>query len=298
MSALYRGRFAPSPTGPLHFGSLVAALASFLEARSRQGLWLLRIENLDPLREPPDATSQILRTLDCHGLGWDGPVWYQSERLSRYQDILDRLRWAGLAYDCSCSRRELRENKGRHPHHCRERTGPAHAKTPKARQAAVRFALDDRIWSWIDGIQGPCSVRVQAEIDDFVIQRKEGFFAYQMAVVCDDIAQGITEVVRGHDLLSSTPFQLALYQALENPPPRFHHLPVVTNQRGQKLSKQNRARPLENGRAAANLHLALRFLGQEPPHDLAGATVAGVMEWALSNWRSARVPRCTGMEAP
>ena len=298
MPVKYRGRFAPSPTGPLHFGSLVAALASFLEARSRQGLWFLRIEDLDPLREPPDATRQILHALDCHGLGWDGAVCYQSQRQPHYREILDRLRWAGFAYRCSCSRRELRENDGRHPHRCRERTSPAHGESPKAPGAAVRFALDDRIWSWIDGIQGPCSVRVQAEIDDFVIQRKEGFFAYQMAVVCDDIAQGITEVVRGHDLLSSTPFQLALYQALENPPPAFHHLPLVTNKRGQKLSKQNRARPLDNGKAAANLYRALRFLGQEPPPELARAPVPAILEWALRNWRSSRIPRCTGMEAP
>jgi len=298
MSARYRGRFAPSPTGPLHFGSLVAALASFLEARTRDGLWHVRIEDLDPLRESPAAADSILHSLECHGLMWDGPVWYQSQRQSFYLEHIEHLRNRGLAYPCRCSRRELRENAGHHPRHCRENPDWSAYSPASTDGPAIRFALSDRIYGWQDGIQGPCSTRVSAEIDDFVIRRKEGFFAYQLAVVCDDIAQNITEIVRGHDLLSSTPFQLALYEAFNAPPPTFAHLPVVTSPAGQKLSKQNRAAPLDDSKPARNLHRALVFLRQQPPAELARESFNRVIDWGLNNWNLARVPAVAALGEP
>ncbi len=298
MPARYRGRFAPSPTGPLHFGSLVAALASFLEARTRDGIWYLRIEDLDPLREFPEATASILRSLESHGLTWDGLVWHQSRRQSIYREAVERLRSQGLAYPCRCSRRELRENAGRHPRHCREQPDWSGYSAASTDRPAVRFALRDHTYSWQDGIQGPCSTRVRAETDDFVIHRREGFFAYQLAVVCDDIAQGITEVVRGHDLLSSTPFQLALYDAFDAPPPTFAHLPVVTNPTGQKLSKQNLAAPLDDSIPGDNLYRALVFLRQHPPEALAGAPLNRILDWALQNWNLNRIPAVAAMDEP
>ena len=188
----YRGRFAPSPTGPLHFGSLVTALASFLEARSQGGQWLIRIEDLDPLREPPEATGQILAGLDAHGLFPDEPIRFQSRRHDAYQDAIDRLLDSGHAYRCQCSRKELQANEGRHPNHCRNRKA-----IDGGRPYAIRFALQDEDCHWQDLLLGPQHQTVKAELDDPVILRKEGFYAYQLAVVVDDIDQGVTDVVRG-----------------------------------------------------------------------------------------------------
>ncbi|MFO8141350.1 MAG: tRNA glutamyl-Q(34) synthetase GluQRS, partial [Marinobacter sp.] len=192
----YRGRFAPSPTGPLHFGSLVTALASWLEARAADGDWLVRIEDLDPLREPPQATGQILHSLDCHGLFPDEPVRFQSRRHEAYQAAIERLLSQGKAYRCRCSRKQLKQHGGYHPTHCRD-GAPAPGDTPYA----IRFALNDEASHWQDLLLGAHRQPVRAELDDPVIMRKEGFYAYQLAVVVDDIDQGITDVVRGSDLL-------------------------------------------------------------------------------------------------
>ncbi len=276
----YRGRFAPSPTGPLHFGSLVTAVASYVEARVHQGQWLIRIEDLDPLREPPEATGQILRSLDAHGLFPDEPVRFQSRRHDAYQDAINRLLASGRAYRCPCSRKELQANNGRHPRHCREA-----GLQPGDRPFAVRFALHDEQCHWQDALLGPQHQEVQAELDDPVILRKEGFYAYQLAVVVDDIDQGITDVVRGSDLLDMTAQQQQIFRALGAEPPRWLHIPVILNEQGQKLSKQTHAPALDDDRASENLFRALDALGQEPPASLQTSSPDEILAWACSHWR-------------
>ncbi len=288
----YCGRFAPSPTGPLHFGSLVSALASFLEARTRQGQWLLRIEDLDPQREPPAAANAIVQSLDRHLLHWDGAVRYQSQRLETYRRVADQLVNAGKAYHCGCSRKELKANNGYHPFHCREG-----GKAPDDREVAIRFALRSETVCWHDRILGPQQQRVTAEVDDPVIIRKEGFAAYQLAVVVDDIDQGVSDVVRGSDLLETTAQQRQIHQALDDllpsprPLPQWAHIPVVLNAYGQKLSKQNRAPALDDRQPGRNLWQALNTLGQQPPQRLAGARPDPVLAWAMAHWSLAAVPR-------
>lgn len=276
----YRGRFAPSPTGPLHFGSLVTALASYVEARVHRGQWLVRIEDLDPLREPPEATGQILQALEAHALAPDEPVRFQSRRHSAYQAAIDDLLARGHAYRCPCSRKELQAHGGRHPHACRTRP-----PSPQQRPFAVRFKLHDEDCHWQDQLLGPQRHPVRAELDDPVILRKEGFYAYQLAVVVDDIDQGITDVVRGSDLLDMTAQQQQIYRALGARPPRWLHIPVIRNEQGQKLSKQTHAPALDNSRASANLVDALRALGQNPPNGLAQARLEQILAWACSHWR-------------
>ena len=278
----YRGRFAPSPTGPLHFGSLVAALASFLEARCHQGQWLVRIEDLDPLREPPEATGQILRSLDAHGLMADDAVRFQSRRHEAYQAAIDRLLETGHAYRCVCSRKELAQHHGRHPHQCRD----GHIAAGD-RPFAVRFALTDETSHWQDQLLGPQVQTVAGELDDPVILRKEGFYAYQLAVVVDDIDQGITHVVRGSDLLDMTAQQQQVYRALGATPPHWLHIPVILNDQGQKLSKQTHAPALDDTRPSDNLVQALAALGQEPPTELTREPVEQVLAWGIRHWRRA-----------
>ncbi len=276
----YRGRFAPSPTGPLHFGSLVTALASYLEARIHNGQWLIRIEDLDPLREPPEATGQILASLEAHGLFPDQPVRFQSKQHHAYQSAIEQLLASGHAYRCPCSRKELQAHQGRHPNDCR-RGGAGVGDRPWA----VRFALEDEDCRWQDLLLGPQRQTVKAELDDPVILRKEGFFAYQLAVVVDDIDQGITEVVRGSDLLDMTAQQQQIYRALGRTPPRWLHIPVILNEQGQKLSKQTHAPALDDSMAARNLVQALEALGQQPPASLADTSVDSVLTWGCANWR-------------
>lgn len=275
----YRGRFAPSPTGPLHFGSLVTALASFLEARSQGGQWFIRIEDLDPLREPPEATGQILASLDAHGLFPDEPVRFQSRRHNAYQTAIEQLLDSGHAYRCQCSRKELQAHQGRHPNHCRSRRA-----INGDRPYAIRFALEDEDCHWQDLLLGPQQQIVKAELDDPVILRKEGFYAYQLAVVVDDIDQGITDVVRGSDLLDMTAQQQQIYRALGATPPRWLHIPVILNEQGQKLSKQTHAPALNDETPAGNLFQALAALGQNPPADLANGSPESLLEWGQENW--------------
>lgn len=281
----YRGRFAPSPTGPLHFGSLVAALASFLDARANGGEWLIRIEDLDPLRETRQAARQILTSLEAHGLKGDGPVRYQSTHLDLYRKRLQQLERAGYAYTCPCSRKELQAHGGVHPRRCRS----APAQMP-AQPCAVRFALEDRHWTWDDLLLGRQTTTTRAEVDDFVLQRKEGFFAYQLAVVADDVEQGITHVVRGSDLLDSTPLQLALYERFAVPPPVFMHLPVIVDAAGKKLSKQTFAPALDLNRPGLNLSAAFAALNHPLPPGLAAGPPMAQLGWGESNWQRIRLP--------
>ena len=287
----YRGRFAPSPTGPLHFGSLVTALASYLEAMRQDGQWLVRIEDLDPLRESPEATQQILQSLQYHHLHPDGSVRYQSARLEVYRHHAKQLVEQGRAYYCACSRKELAANNGRHPWHCR-----SGGKPPSDRPLAIRFALHDEDARWQDRILGEQHQRVRAELDDPVIIRKEGFVAYQLAVVVDDIDQGITEIVRGSDLLETTAQQRQICLALGGKPPTWAHIPVVLNEQGQKLSKQNHAPALDDQQPGRNLWRALGALGQQPAEDLAAGPPQRVLEWALEHWSMARIPHQSTMD--
>ncbi|MFV5212576.1 tRNA glutamyl-Q(34) synthetase GluQRS [Azonexus caeni] len=296
----YRGRFAPSPTGPLHFGSLVAALASCLEARSRGGEWLLRIEDIDTPRNIPGAADAILRTLDACGFAWDGQVLYQSSRLSAYEAALDMLRRRGLLYPCACSRSDIAARASRtaidggllYPGSCRDGLAPG------VEVRAWRLRVDDTPLGFEDRLQGVVEQRLAEQVGDFVLRRADGIHAYQLAVVVDDACQGITDIVRGADLLASTPRQLWLQQCLAYPRPSYAHLPVATNPAGEKWSKQTLAPALVAGKAAAELVRALRFLGQPAPAELAVAKVAEVWDWALVNWSFATIPRVPAISVP
>lgn len=292
----YIGRFAPSPTGPLHFGSLVAAVGSYLRARRAGGRWLLRIEDLDPPRESPEAAAQILRALERYGMGWDGEVVYQSRRHGAYEAALEHLGEQGAVYACDCSRRTLRASARMGPY------GPVYPGTcarrprPPPGRHALRVRTDDRPVAFVDALQGARRQRLRSEVGDYVVRRADGLHAYQLAVVIDDAWQGITEVVRGADLLDSTARQIHLQRLLALPTPGYLHLPVAVDAAGEKLSKQTGAAPLPERGRAAMLVRALRFLGQDCPRDLARATPARVWEWALEHWSEARLPRRTSAE--
>lgn len=249
----YRGRFAPSPTGPLHLGSLVAALVSYLDAKAQNGAWLVRIEDLDPPREQPGAADAILRSLDAHGLHWDESVRYQSQRGDAYLAALDQLAGADQLFWCRCSRKDLADHSV-YPGTCR-----AH-RQPRP-DAAIRWQVPNLIERYQDRYQGEQDVDLAAELGDVVLRRRDGPFAYQLAVTVDDLDQGITEVVRGIDLLDSTPWQRALFRALGSSPPMYAHFPVVISDNGQKLSKQNHAPALIDDHASQNLQQALQLLG-------------------------------------
>ncbi|RTL58213.1 MAG: tRNA glutamyl-Q(34) synthetase GluQRS [Rhodocyclaceae bacterium] len=287
----YRGRFAPSPTGPLHFGSVAAALGSCLEARRQGGEWLLRMEDVDEPRCQPGAALDILRTLEALGFTWDGPVLYQSRRKARYQEALETLKNAGLAYPCACSRKDLAgaatalDGGPLYPGTCR------HGLAPGAVSRAWRFAVDDRSIAFTDAVQGHYEQHLARDVGDFVLLRADGYFAYQLAVVVDDADQGITHIVRGADLLDSTPRQIALQQALGFPPADYMHLPVAVNAAGEKLSKQTLAPAADTGQPVATLLAAWKFLGQICPPELGDASLEDFWRWALREWQSENIPR-------
>ena len=259
--SVYRGRFAPSPTGPLHFGSLFAAVISFLDAQHNNGEWLVRIEDIDPLREQANASKKIIETLECHALVPDNEIIYQSSRNKLYEKTLALLEDKALAYKCPCSRNYLKQHNGLHQADCQKQSFQTSNYAVKFKVAQTSFEQYPLIWD--DQFQG---VQTRLLSEDFVLKRKEGFFAYQLAVVCDDIEQGITNVVRGFDLLESTPMQLAIYQALGYPSPRFAHFPVITFKNGQKLSKQNKAKAINNTHALANLLQVFSYIGLNLKH--------------------------------
>jgi glutamyl-Q tRNA(Asp) synthetase len=276
----YVGRFAPSPTGALHLGSLVAALGSFLDARSRAGRWLVRIEDLDRARNVPGTAAQMLRTLEAFDLHWDGVVEYQSARIAHYREALEALRARGLTFECSCTRRE-RVGQGGYPGTCRggpQRPGPT----------ATRLRVSGGTLCFEDRVQGPCSFAM-GERGDVVICRRDGVFAYQLAVVVDDALQGITDVVRGADLLDSTPWQISLQQALGCTQPQYLHLPLILEPDGRKLAKSRRCIPLDPSRASGELYRALALLRQDPPAELELEPVSSVVQWACRHWRPERL---------
>lgn len=286
----YRGRFAPSPTGPLHFGSLVAAVGSYLDAKFRHGEWLVRMEDLDPPRVVAGAADDILRTLEAFGLYWDGAVMYQSRRGEAYRAALDQLQRHEVLYPCNCSRREIADSalaasaglvyRG----HCRSgmrQERAEHALRVRTGNAPIRF---------YDRLQGDYLQRLESEVGDFVLRRADGLYAYQLAVVVDDAEQGITDIVRGADILDSTPRQIYLQQLLGVPTPSYLHLPVVVNEQGEKLSKQTLAPPVDKARPVPLLVKVLDFLGQHPPPELEVSDLADFWVWAATHWTVERIP--------
>lgn len=290
----YVGRFAPSPTGPLHFGSLVTAIASFLEARVRGGRWLVRIEDIDTPRNVRGAAQAILDTLHACGLAWDTDVVYQCTRLDAYNEALEHLRHTGLVYPCACSRRELdiRGVRGRYgliyPGTCR--AGLPENRAPRSLRLRTHnegIVIDDRI-------QGRFQQRLESEVGDFVLRRADGIVAYQLAVVVDDAWQGITEVVRGSDLLDSTPRQYYLQRLLGLPTPSYAHVPVVVDRSGAKLSKQTLAAPVDPQYPSRAIWQALSFLDQSPPEDLRNASPRQLLNHAMGVWSLERIQPTLG----
>jgi len=296
---MYVGRFAPSPTGPLHFGSLLAALASFLEARRQGGQWLVRMEDIDPPREMTGAADLILRTLEAYGFEWDGPVLYQSRRHDAYRAALEELHRGGALYVCRCSRRETLEAAaaanlapGVYPGTCR---GAGH---PVNGPGALRVRTDGVVIEFADRLQGVQRQELEREVGDFVVRRADGLWAYQLAVVVDDADQGITDIVRGSDLLDSTPRQLHLQHLLGLPTPTYLHLPVAVNSAGEKLSKQTHAPALPMDHPLPLLWQALDFLGQRPPAELLEGDMPTLWRWATEHWDSAAIPAARALPLP
>jgi len=298
----YRGRFAPSPTGTLHFGSLVAAVAGFLDARAAGGQWLVRIEDLDPPRERPGAADEILSTLDRLGLHWDGPVLRQSTRCDAYEQALERLKSEGRIRSCRCSRAALAslpQNLCRaagddlfHPPACIP--GPAE----RSLRHALRLRVPDDVVAFRDRVQGVVQTNVATTVGDFVLRRRDGLYAYQLAVVVDDDEQGITHVVRGADLLQSTPRQILLQRALGLRGLEYMHVPLAVNASGLKLSKSSDAPGLAAASATLQIVAALEFLGQGPPEALKAATADEALAWGVSNWHPGRFVGVATAPAP
>ncbi|EXJ16291.1 tRNA glutamyl-Q(34) synthetase GluQRS [Imhoffiella purpurea] len=285
---IYRGRFAPSPTGPLHFGSLIAAVASYADARTHRGAWILRMEDLDRPRERPGAAERILKTLRAFGFAWDAPILYQSERTPAYEAALSRLAQAGLAYPCGCTRSEIAAiaesgPEGHiYPGTCR--TGLVQGRSQRSMRLntqGARIAFEDRI-------QGPQSQSIDASVGDFVLHRADGIHAYQLAVVIDDAFQGITHVVRGADLLLSTPRQILLQRHLGLSLPAYAHVPLILDERGRKLSKSHAAAPVDPDDPLPALNLAWRLLGQTslPEH----GSPQAFWDLAIPRWRIEDIP--------
>ncbi|HSM98790.1 MAG TPA: tRNA glutamyl-Q(34) synthetase GluQRS [Gallionella sp.] len=324
----YRGRFAPSPTGPLHFGSLVAAVGSYLDARHHQGKWLVRIEDLDTPRTVTGAADDILGTLVAHGLYWDEEIIYQSRRTAAYESAFHRLKQDGSVYPCCCTRKEIADSAlhgvdgqiypgtcrngipaGREARAWRVRTdhipsplvgegarerGRLEATSPSPQPSPIK---GEGVIKFNDALQGRITQHLEKEIGDFVVKRADGLFAYQLAVVVDDAAQGVTNVVRGADLLYSTPRQIYLQHLLGLPTTAYMHLPVAVNAQGEKLSKQTLARPVEKSNAVSTLFDALVFLRQYPPAELRLGTIEEMLAWAAANWQPQRLSNCLHLTA-
>lgn len=293
-----RGRFAPSPTGPLHFGSLVAAVGSYLDARHRGGEWLVRIEDLDPPREVRGAADDILRTLERYGLHWDGMVLYQSRRAMHYEAALEHLAQRGRLFGCACTRREIADHGppvgsgAVYPGTCRN-------GLPAGRKArSLRVRVDSTTITFRDRLQGTGRQQLGLEVGDFVVRRADRLAAYQLAVVVDDAEQGITDIVRGADLLDSTPRQIFLQQLLGLTTPAYLHLPLAAGAGGEKLGKQTRARGIGTDDPAAVLRDVLRFLNQALPDPAADATVQELLVWAIEHWDSTSLPATPAVTAP
>ena len=282
----YRGRFAPSPTGHLHFGSLVAAVGSWLCARHAGGEWLLRMEDIDPPREVPGSAASILAALPAFGLVADAPALFQSQRIGAYDAAFERLRATGQVFPCWCSRSELAGAGGIH------RDGRCVASPQADQPPAWRLRVPDITIAFDDALQGPQQQNLRDEVGDFVIRRVEGFYSYQLACVVDDAYQGITEVVRGQDLLDSTARQIWLQRCLGLPTPKYRHLPLVLDGEGRKLSKSEQAFPVDPADPLPALRRALAFL--RVPASAAAADAGDLLAQALANFDPASLPHCSG----
>jgi len=290
----YRGRFAPSPSGLLHFGSLIAALASFLDAKSfitpngNSGKWLVRIEDIDPPREQVGASAAILTTLEAFGLYWDEPVLYQSQQSELYQDTLSDLHQHNLSYYCQCTRAEIKALGGVYQGHCR-------TLQQSKNNSATRLINQHGIYQFDDLFQKQEQGNVEYEQalakEDFIIHRKDGLFAYQLAVVVDDIYQNINHVIRGCDLLEPTARQLTLFATLNSSSPKYGHVPLAVTTQGYKLSKQNKAPAIDNNNPQPALIAALKFLGQAPDQNLINEKVDDIIYWAIHHWSRDKVTK-------
>lgn len=293
------GRFAPSPTGPLHLGSLVAALGSYLKAKSAGGLWCLRMEDLDLPRVVPGIACDMLATLERLGFQWDGEVVYQSRRSEHYREAAEELKRRGLAYACGCTRSEIARTASApneegvvYPGICRG------GLSPDKVERALRVRVYDEVITFEDGVMGRYSQHLTASCGDFVIHRADGPYAYHLAVVVDDAAAGVNQVVRGADLLNSTPRQIYLQRIFQYETPSYCHLPLVTGPDGAKLSKREHAVSLATGRDLTRdggllLVSALRFLGQSPPSSLLGASPGEVLQWGVDHFHLSAIPRAS-----
>lgn len=279
-------------------------MASYLDARAQGGQWQVRIEDVDTARAVPGADEDVLRTLERFGFEWDGEVLWQSQRLPAYQEALESLWASETVFACGCSRRDLavsgrvsEDGVAWYPGTCRRGLPKQHLAAGHLARS-VRFRVHDEPISFEDRCQGTVVSRLESSIGDFVVYRADGFFAYQLAVVVDDATQGITDVVRGADLLGNTPRQIALQQALGYPTPRYLHVPVAANPQGEKLSKQTGALPVDPTRAGWELQNALRFLGQQPPAGMGAFPLPEIWNWAIANWEVARLPHVESRPVP
>lgn len=295
----YRGRFAPSPTGPLHLGSLYTALAGFLQARSRGGEWLLRIDDADTARVVPGADDSIKRALERFGLAWDGPVVYQSREFPAYQAALDRLDRAGLLYPCTCSRKTLAalpraapDLPPAYPGTCRN------ASRPRSQPHSLRVAAVGAVVAFEDKLQGARRWELARDFGDFIVFRRDGVFAYHLATVVDDARAGVSEVLRGCDLLDSTPLQIHLQRLLGLPTPDYRHVPVIVDRQGAKLSKQNLADAVDGHSPSPTLFALLSLLRQSPPGELRGAPPAELLSWAVASWDASRLAGVASVAEP
>lgn len=295
----YIGRFAPSPSGPLHFGSLVTALASYLDAKHYHGQWLVRMEDIDPPREVAGAQKVILASLEAHGLLWDAPILRQSSRLDAYEIMLKQFN--NEVYRCQCSRQRMLELRGIYDGHCLHNPPSHTSKAITSTRVSLKALPQHRlqaIENYTDIFQGLQHQSLLRDVGDFILRRKDGLFAYQLAVICDDIYQGITHIIRGSDLLSSTQRQrylIALFNHVTNTSyqlPEYGHIPVASNKLGQKLSKQNKAPPIDNAKAFSNLCSALRFLRHPPPPEIInGKNITLLLQWATEHWQRKNIPQ-------
>jgi len=287
----YCGRFAPSPTGPLHLGSIVTAVGSYLQAKSKNGKWLVRIEDLDPPREVKGASDIILYSLDALGLYWDGPVFYQSKQIDAYLDALEKLKRQDVLFPCNCTRKTIEVALANspvkiYPGSCRNNRFSEQLET-----LAIRVRVDHQVIEFTDTIQGSFKQQLNKDVGDFVIRRADGLIAYQLAVVIDDAQQNISEIIRGADLFDNTPRQIFLQQLLSLPSINYGHLPLVVDANGIKISKQAQAPAVDVAKPVACVHTALNFLGQNPPQELLNEPLNTLWQWAITNWNIKKVPQ-------
>jgi len=281
----YTGRFAPSPTGPVHLGTLIAAVGSYLQAKKHNGKWLIRIEDIDTTRKVVGADKDILNTLEVFGFQWDTEILYQSKQTHHYEQALTQLIDQSTVFPCLCTRKQLaKTNLSIYPGTCRERL------LPEPEEHALRVTSKDTVISFTDIVMGAQSRNIQTKCGDFIIKRRDGLFAYQLAVVVDDALQGITEIVRGSDLLDSTPRQIYLQQLLGFTTPKYCHLPLAVDAEGKKISKSEGAEKVDRNNKEKSLYRVLMFLGQMPPVDLSDSSVDDIWKWAIFNWDVNRVP--------